>query len=219
MSSFTLKQDLQDGVLTLAWARPSCKNAFNLALYGELAAALSSAQANPDVRVLVLFGEGGVFSSGNDLQEFLTWGDDMPQALLAFMVALRDCTKPVGAAINGPAVGIGATLLLHCDYRVASPQASLIFPFTKLGLCPEFAASLLLPKLVGLARAQTWLLMGEPVLAEEALRAGFLQQVDGEPLNQVHAWARQLARYHPQALEASKNLLRAPWMAEVAMAM
>jgi hypothetical protein len=150
------------GLASFAFSRPEKKNAITAAMYQALVDALRHAEQDPAVRVMVITGEGGSFTAGNDLEDFLKHppqGDASPVS--QFMNALRDATKPVVAAVPGMAIGIGTTLLMHCDLVYAADKAKFAMPFTSLGLCPEFASSLLLPKLAGYQRAAEKLLLGE----------------------------------------------------------
>src|SRR5579863_8584280 len=156
-----------EGVTTIEIARPEKKNALTQSMYQRMAEAIAAATDDDAVRALLITGQPGIFTSGNDLEDFLNapaLHADSP--LGRFMQALPACSKPVVAAVTGPAIGIGATLLLHCDLVYMSDQARLVFPFVSLGVVPEFGSSLLLPQLMGHARAAEQLLLGEPLSAE-----------------------------------------------------
>jgi len=204
------------GVLLLSIARPDKRNALNAACYAELCTALAQAGQDDAVRVLVLSGEGGHFSSGNDLADFQNGLGAGPA--LRFLEALSSFEKPLIAAVEGAAIGIGTTLLLHCDLVYAGHSARLQLPFINLALCPEGASSYLLPKLAGSRKAAELLLFGEPFSADEAQQAGLVNQVTaaGQALEDAMARARQLAEKSPHALRETKRLLKQADAARVA---
>ena len=208
----TLDQTLDGGVLTLRLNRPDKRNAFDRELYAALTSALQEADQNVAVRVIRLGAVGDCFSAGNDIADFLAEPEqgrrtDPPLQLLR---ALRACRKPVVAEVVGKAVGIGATLLLHCDLVYASEHSALIFPFVALGLCPEGGSTRLIPQLAGRAKAFEWLVLGEPCLASEAAQAGLINAV--MPLNdlseKVDAVVRKLAALDPDAVQQSSLRLQ-----------
>ncbi|MGF6781943.1 enoyl-CoA hydratase [Paraburkholderia sp. GAS334] len=201
-----------DGVLIVTINRPAKKNAFTAQMYSVLAAAIAEADRRDDIRAVLLQGEGGNFSSGNDIGMFVNdkaaEHKESPATLfLRAVIALR---KPMVACVCGHAVGIGATLLLHCDYVVASDDARIRFPFVDLGLCPEFASTLLLQQVVGRNKATEWLLLATTIPAAEAHRAGLINRV--MPLETVAAEALSIARCLAtkprQALMATRGLVR-----------
>jgi enoyl-CoA hydratase/carnithine racemase len=203
---------VEAGVLTITIDRPEKKNALTLAMYEAITAALADAASRDDVRVALLAGAGGTFTAGNDLADFVAnppAGEDSP--VFRFLQAVSTFEKPLLAAVAGPAVGIGTTVLLHCDVVYAASGARLALPFVNLGLCPEAAASYLLPLAVGLPRASAWLLFGEPFSAEEAHAAGLVHEVLDEPALLAHATerARALAQRPPASVRLTKRLLRA----------
>lgn len=216
--SETVLTKRESGVLTLTFNRPEKKNAFTNAMYEAATKALLEAEADAEVRVVLLTGAGGVFTAGNDIGDFMEHpptGED--SAVFRFLRALADASKPVLAAVEGPAVGIGTTLLLHCDYVVASERARFSMPFVQLGLCAEGASSLLLPRVAGTALASELLLFGEPFDAATALRAGLINKVVPEATVQEVAAerARTLASRPAEALRVTKRLIREPLRAEV----
>src|SRR3982751_5784593 len=159
-----------NGVAVIEIARPEKKNALTQAMYTALAEALRAADADPAVRAVLLTGQPGIFTSGNDLEDFMQRppaGEESP--LFVFMQALADCGKPVVAAVTGAAIGIGTTMLLHCDLVYVSDEARLAMPFVSLGLVPEFASSLIVPQLMGNARAAEKLLLGDPFSGADAV--------------------------------------------------
>jgi enoyl-CoA hydratase/carnithine racemase len=204
-----LRTDAADGVLRLTLARPEKKNALTLAMYDGLTAALEDAERDAAVRVVLVHGEGGAFTAGNDLFDFLNdppTGEDSP--VFRFLRAVSAFPKPLLAAVEGHAVGIGTTVLLHCDLAWAAPSARFSLPFVNLGLVPEAASSLLLPATVGPKRAAELLLFGEPFGGEEAHRMGLVNGVAEDPLAVALERARALAQKPPEAVRLTKALLR-----------
>ena len=207
----TINTTTAGGVATIQIARPQKKNALTFAMYEAMIAAIAAAIADEAVRALLIVGEPGIFTSGNDLEDFMQRppsGVDSPQ--LRFMLALAACEKPVVAAVTGAAIGIGTTMLLHCDLVYISEDAQLRMPFLSLGLVPEFASSLLLPHLLGHAKAAEKLLLGEPLTASEAAEFGIASAV--LPAAEVLAHARRMAeRFNslpPVAVRDTKRLMR-----------
>jgi enoyl-CoA hydratase/carnithine racemase len=204
--------ELTDGVLTLRLNRPDKKNAITTAMYAAKADALRQAASNGAVRVVVITGSGDSFTAGNDLKDFVeNPPKDAAAPVFQFMAALAEFPKPVIAAVNGVAVGIGATLLLHCDFAYAVPEAQFQMPFVNLALVPEFASSLLLPRLVGARKAAELLMLGEPFDAGAARDMGLINAVVPAVYLQevVTAKAKELAAKPPGALRETKALLRA----------
>lgn len=201
----------QDGLLTLTLNRPDKRNALNTELYKQLVAALREAAADEEVHVLLLQGQQDCFTAGNDLADFMGKSSLEPDdPILQFLHTLADFPKPVVAAVAGPAVGIGTTILLHCDLVYLGDNARLQLPFVELGLVPEFASSLLLPRLVGHLKAAELLLLAEAIDAEEALRLGLANKVvaaDGL-LSLAREQGLKLAAKPPRALQKSKALLK-----------
>lgn len=210
---------LEDGVLTLRLDRLDKKNALTPAMYTALARALEAADADPQVRVVVLTGGPDCFTSGNDISDFLeTPPADQTNPVFTFMWALFDLEKPVVAAVAGPAVGIGTTLLLHCDLVYVAQDAVLRMPFVNLGLCPEYGSSLVVPRLVGHARAARLLLLSEVFSGQQAAEWGIASEaLDDGPATLVRAQeaARALAALAPGAVTDSKRLMRAPGREEL----
>lgn len=201
-----------DGILTIEFNRPEKKNAITFAMYEAMAGALLDAQSDDAVRVILFTGKPAVFSAGNDLEDFLrNPPQDMDTPVYRFMRNLSRAEKPVVAAVAGNAVGIGATMLLHCDLVYAADNARFSLPFTKLGLCPEFASSLLLPRLVGYQRAAEKLLLGEPFHADEAYDMGLINRVlpAGELFSFAQIQTRKLASLPTSSLRETKRLLKA----------
>ena len=201
-----------DGVATIEIARPEKKNALTMAMYQAMADALRAADAAADVRAVLITGQPGIFTSGNDLEDFMQRPPQGPEsAVFQFMQALIGCGKPVVAAITGAAIGIGTTMLLHCDLVYVSDEARLAMPFVGLGLVPEYASSLLMPRLVGHAKAAEHLLLGDPFTGERAVELGLANAV--LPAGEVVTHARRIAeRFNalpPGAVRDSKALMRA----------
>ncbi|NVI97419.1 enoyl-CoA hydratase [Myxococcus sp. AM001] len=216
--SDTLLTKLDSGVLTLTFNRPEKKNAFTHAMYEAATRALKDAEGNVDVRAVLLTGAGNVFTAGNDIGDFMEHppaGED--SAVFRFLRALVDADKPVLAAVDGPAVGIGTTMLLHCDYVVASERARFHMPFVQLGLCAEGASSLLIPRTAGFALASELLLFGEPFDAATALRAGIINKVVPDASLQQVATERAttLASRPAEAVRVTKRLVREPLRAQI----
>ncbi|MFR9719113.1 enoyl-CoA hydratase-related protein [Aeromonas diversa] len=206
-----IERNCQDGVLTLTLTRPYKRNALNTRMYQELTQALQAAREDEATRVVLIQGSEECFTAGNDLADFLgkeSLGEDDP--ILSFLHTLADFPKPVVAAAAGPAVGIGTTLLLHCDLVCLADNVRLCLPFVDLGLVPEFASSLLLPRAVGHLRASELLLLGAPFGAAEAQVMGLANRVvpAAELLTTARGLAAALAGKPPRALQQSKALLK-----------
>ena len=201
----------EDGVCTITFNRLAKKHALTAPMYLALADLLRQADASDAVRVVLLQGDATVFTAGNDLGDFLNGPKaDEHAPPFQFLQALAALAKPVVAAVCGPAVGIGTTLLLHCDLVYAGDNALFSLPFINLGFCPEGASSLLLPQLMGHQRASEALLLGDPFLAEAALEVGLVNRVvpptECNTIAQVQA--RKLAAKPLASLLASKKLLK-----------
>jgi enoyl-CoA hydratase/carnithine racemase len=197
-----------DGIRTIRINRPDKKNALTQAIYAALAKALAEGEADTSVRVFVVTGTGDVFTAGNDLNDFLSVDDLSASAAANFLRILAALGKPVVAAVNGTAIGIGATMLLHCDLVYAAPEARLQFPFINLALVPEAASTLLLPRLVGYQRAAELLMLGEVFDAAAAERMGLVNRVVGDLSAEIQAVAKRLADKPAAALAANKALLK-----------
>ncbi|TAL40287.1 MAG: enoyl-CoA hydratase [Alphaproteobacteria bacterium] len=202
---------VKDGILTIRMNRADKKNALNLEMYDAMAAAIKDADTNPDVRVIVITGTGDSFCAGNDLKDFAEnppTGKSSP--VMKFLKAISTAETPIVAAVNGTAVGIGTTMLLHCDFVYVAKDAMLSLPFINLGLVPEAAASLLLPRMAGHARAAELLMLGEPFSAKEALDTGIANAVcETADLEKVAMkTAKKLAAKPKDALRTTKALLR-----------
>jgi len=199
-----------NGVATIEIARPEKKNAITGAMYMQLAAAFDAAREDKAVRAVLLTGQPGIFTSGNDIDDFVKRPPSLAEApSFAFMKALMGCDKPVIAAVTGAAIGIGTTMLLHCDFVFVSDEARLAMPFVSLGLVPEFASSLIVPRLMGNVRAAEKLLLGEPFTGADAVECGIANAV--LPAAEVVRHARRIAeRFNalpPGAVQETKRLL------------
>lgn len=200
-----------DGVLCLTLCRPEKKNALTLAMYSALEQALRDAASDAQIRCVLLQGSADCFTAGNDLAVFLDSGNlDTDHPAIRMLHTLAAFPKPVVAAVCGPAIGIGTTLLLHCDLVYVADDARLQMPFIDLGLVPEFASSLLLPRTVGHLRACEWLLLGDAFSGQHAAQAGLANRSlpASEVLPFAATQASRLAQKPPQALRNSKALLK-----------
>ncbi|VVN17607.1 enoyl-CoA hydratase-related protein [Pseudomonas fluorescens] len=202
------------GLLTLRLNRPDKKNALTRAMYSHLAEALKQADTDPDINAVLITGSAECFTAGNDIADFIQQPpSNLDSPVFHFMLNLLECRKPVIAAVAGAAVGIGTTLLLHCDLVYVSRDARLRMPFVNLGLCPEFGSSLLLPRLLGHAKASELLLLGEGFSGEQAAEWGIATEALGSG-EAVLAKAREMAlRFEslpPEAVRISKQLMKAP---------
>ncbi|TAM13064.1 MAG: enoyl-CoA hydratase [Nevskiaceae bacterium] len=202
---------LEDGVLILRLNRPTKKNAVTLPMYSKLGDALLDAAHNTAVRVVVLTGHENGFSSGNDLADFTPdhiLNNDDP--VIRYMYALATLEKPIIAAVNGLAIGIGATTLLNCDLVYAGHGTRFQFPFVNLGICPEFASTFLLPRIMGHARAAELTFFGDVFSAEKAHEYGLINAVLEPGEVEAHALERAhtLARKPPAAMRVTKQLMK-----------
>ncbi len=199
------------GICHLRLNRPEKRNAITFAMYAALEAALADAGADAGVRVLLLSGEGAGFCAGNDLHDFIAGPDfSAKHPVLGFLRGLVKLDKPLVAAVHGQSVGIGVTMLLHCDLVVAADTTRFSMPFVSLGLVPEAASSLLLPQRVGPQRAAELLLLGQPFDADTARALGIVNRVvpEAAALTEARTIAATLAAQPPEALRATRRLLR-----------
>jgi enoyl-CoA hydratase/carnithine racemase len=199
-------------VLRIQLNRPAKKNALTTGMYRAFADALRGAESDSDVRAILVHGTPEAFTSGNDLQDFLANPPQGPESpVLVFLDAVTHVDKPFVAAVNGVAVGIGTTMLLHCDLVYAGQDAKFALPFVNLGLCPEAASSFLLPALVGYQRAAELLLLGEPFDALKAHAIGLVTEVVPNDLafEAAEQAARKLAAKPPASVRLTKQLLKA----------
>ncbi|WP_028009132.1 enoyl-CoA hydratase [Solimonas flava] len=211
MSTDHIVTELQDRVLTIRLNRPDKKNAISGAMYKAMGEAFSAANHNPEVRAILFTGTPDCFSSGNDLADFLNTPENAGGNVIAqFMQAMVDATKPIVAAVAGPAIGIGTTALLHCDLVYAGEKTRFQMPFVNIGICPEFASSLIAPAIMGHARAAELILLGEMFSAAKAREYGLVNEVLPDAEVQAHArvQALKLAAQPPNAMRTAKALLK-----------
>jgi enoyl-CoA hydratase/carnithine racemase len=207
-----------DATRVITMRRPDKKNALTPDMYRTISKAIDSAQQDPAIRCLIMTGSAGVFTAGNDLKEFLDIGTAAGDTALtsmgaeAFLQSLLHNAKPLVAAVEGLAIGIGTTMMFHCDYVVASKTAMFSTPFVELGLTPEGASSLLAPHLLGHQRAFAMLVMGRALDGEEAQQAGFVNEVvaAGHAETEARKVAREICALPAEAVAISKRLLRLP---------
>lgn len=197
------------GVMEIMIDRPEKKNALTADMYRQMTAALADCSARADIGALLFAGKGDAFCAGNDLKDFAQ-GPQGGEAAFAFIRALAAFNKPIVAAVQGLAVGIGVTMLFHCDLVYAAPDARFITPFVNLGLVPEAGSSLLAPATLGHARASAMLLLGDPMDAQSADRAGLLSAIvpADDLLDHARLKAAGLLAKPPQALAATRRLMR-----------
>lgn len=202
---------VKDGILTIRMDRPDKKNALTPEMYDAMSDAINKAEKNPDVRVIMITGVGDSFTAGNDLKDFL---ENPPTSknspVMNFLKAISEAKLPMVAAVNGTAVGVGVTMLLHCDFVYVAKDATLSLPFVNLGLVPEAAVSLLLPRIAGHQRASEMLMLGEPFTPKVAQEIGLANAVC-EPADleaTALKTAKKLAAKPREALRHTKALLR-----------
>jgi enoyl-CoA hydratase/carnithine racemase len=199
------------GVMTITFNRLDKKNSITSSMYATMAEALAQAATDPAVRVVVFQGHESIFSAGNDIGDFLNQPPTTQESpVFRFLRGIATFEKPLLAAVAGPAVGIGTTMLFHCDLVYAGDNAAFSMPFVNLGLCPEAASSLLAPKMFGYHRAAEALLMGEPFFAEAAQEVGLVNRVvpPTEVNGYAQAQARKLAAKPLSSLIATKRLMK-----------
>ncbi len=205
-----------NGVARIAIARPEKKNAITVAMYQAMADAIGAAHDDGAVRAILIHGEPDIFTAGNDLEDFMKnppAGMDAP--VFQFMQTLGLAEKPVVAAVNGAAVGIGTTLLMHCDLVYCADNAMFSMPFVSLGVCSEFASSLTIPLAAGFHKAAEKLLLAEPISAEEALEMQIVNRIlpPGEVLDFAIRQAERFNALPPASVRETKRLMKAGWRA------
>mgnify|MGYP003630230315 FL=1 len=213
MSELVLVEDAE-GIRTIRFNRPDKKNALTRPMYTAAAEALESGDADPAIRVFIIAGAGGIFTAGNDLVDFMqapphVGGGEIPP-VEHFMRALLAVQKPVVAAVDGLAIGIGVTMLMHCDLVYASPRASFKTPFVDLALAPEYGSSQVMPRMFGHVIAADLLLLGSTWDADKAARHGLINDVADDVEALARASAANLAAKAPGSLRAAKALMRRP---------
>lgn len=210
--SEVLSETVAAGVVQITMNRPERKNALDRASYAGLIAAIAAAEADASIRAILLTGAGGTFTSGNDIKDFAmaAAAGEGPRVAIDFLEAISTARKPIVAAVEGFAVGIGTTMLLHCDLAFAARSATFRLPFVTLGLCPEGGSSYLLPLVAGSKKAAELLMLGEAFNAETAAAAGLVNAVaeDGTALEAGLAKAKALAALPPESLALTKMLLK-----------
>jgi enoyl-CoA hydratase/carnithine racemase len=204
--------DRAEGILTLRMNRPDKKNALTRAMYAAMTEAINAAQSDDTIRVIVFLGVPGAFSAGNDLMDFMNAGADagLGAEVLAFLAAISQTIKPMVAGVDGLAIGIGTTLLMHCDYALAAEGSLFRTPFVDLGLVPEAGSSLIGPSMMGYQNAFAMLVLGEDFSARDALAAGLVRKVTTRENLEAETWAvaKRIAAKPPEALRLSRALLR-----------
>jgi enoyl-CoA hydratase/carnithine racemase len=201
----------ESGVMTITFNRFEKKNSISTAMYATMADALVQAETSSAVRVVVFQGHEAIFSAGNDIGDFLNSPPSTQESpVFRFLHAISAFPKPVIASVCGPAVGIGTTMLFHCDLVYAGDNAAFSMPFVNLGLCPEAASSLLVPQMMGYHRAAEALLLGEPFMAEAALEVGLVNRVlpPLETNNYAQTIAKKLAAKPLSSLVETKRLMK-----------
>jgi enoyl-CoA hydratase/carnithine racemase len=208
MSEILINQE--ERVLTLTFNRPAKMNALTRSMYASLAKSLNEAAGDFGVRAVILTSEGDHFTAGNDIADFM---DNPPTSddseVAKFLAALLNFPKPLLAAVKGNAVGVGTTMLLHCDVVIAGTTANFSMPFASLGLVPEAGSSFLFPQLVGYQRAARIFMTGESFDADAAIEMGLAAAKDSDPLAHVMKIAQHIAEQPPQAIINTKALLKA----------
>ncbi len=206
-----IKTATLNNIATIEIARPEKKNALTMAMYDAMSNAIDAAAQDKTVRALLFTGQPGIFTSGNDLEDFMQRppaGESSP--VFRFLHTLLAFEKPVVAAVTGAAVGVGTTMLMHCDLVYMADDAKLSMPFVALGLVPEFASSLLVPRALGMRRAAEKLMLGDPITAEQALETGFVNAVlpPAEVLPHARRMAERFNTLPPEAVRTTKHLMR-----------
>src|SRR5258706_8208317 len=207
----------EESTRTITMRRTEKKNTLTQEMYLAMSDAIDSAQSDPAIRCLIITGRSGVFTAGNDIRDFLqaaTASHDVarPKNAVIFLQSLVNNKKPIVAAVDGIAIGIGTTMVSHCDYVIASTTATFSSPFIQYGLVPEGASSLLLPRMVGHQLAFSMLVMGQPMSAEVACTAGFVNTVvpPGQALIEARKVAREICALPPDAVAIARQLLKLP---------
>jgi enoyl-CoA hydratase/carnithine racemase len=206
----SIKSKVENRVASVELSRPEKKNALTGEMYKQLAAALTAADADPQVRAILLHGTQDCFTAGNDLHDFLQRPAGAEPPVVDLFKVLPNLAKPIVAAVGGPAVGIGSTMLLHCDLVYAADNARFQLPFVPLGIVPEFASTYLLPLLAGYQRAAELLLLGQPFTAEKAREVGLVTEVvsAGNLFSKAREAVQMLAALPPESLRLTTRLLK-----------
>lgn len=201
---------LEGQTLVIRFNRPEKMNAITRGMYGELAQQLNSATENPEIRCVLISSEGEHFTAGNDIKDFMSNPPTEEDSTVAkFLGSILEFPKPLLASVKGNAVGVGTTLLLHCDVVVASPTAKFSMPFTSLGLVPEAGSTKLFPDLVGYQRAAKIFMTGESFTSSEALEMGLIANISDDPDAESLRIAQKIASQPPKAIMNTKALMKA----------
>jgi enoyl-CoA hydratase/carnithine racemase len=218
-----IESERNGAVLRIAINRPEKKNALTGAMYDDLSKALEGAEQDSQTRVILLHGQGDSFTAGNDLEDFLQkpWTGQAKPPAIRFIRAMAAARKPIVAAVHGLAVGVGTTILLHCDLVYAADNAKFVMPFINLGIVPEAASTVLLPALIGHQRAAELFMLGAPCSAQRAYEMGLVNAAvtPENLLSTASSVAQQLADKPAGALLACKDLMRRAYKTEVARAL
>jgi enoyl-CoA hydratase/carnithine racemase len=215
-----IRSETAERVARIRFDRADKKNAITVEMYAQLAGALVAADADPAVRALLLHGSADCFTAGNDVADFLKPAAGVSPAKGLFET-LPNLGKPIVAAVGGPAVGIGSTMLLHCDFVYAAPSARFQLPFVPLGIVPEFGSTFLLPLIAGYQRAAELLLLGRPFTAQQALEAGIVTAVVPQDrlLEEAFETSKALAALPPESVRLTKRLMKSRYGQPLAEAM
>jgi enoyl-CoA hydratase/carnithine racemase len=205
-----VRAETRDAVTRIELARPEKKNAITTEMYVQMAEALAAADADREVRAVLIRGSRDCFTAGNDLSDFLQRPPGAKSPSWKFFETLPGLSKPVVAAVAGPAVGIGTTLLLHCDFVYATPGARFQLPFVPLGIVPEFGSTYLLPLLAGYQRAAELLLLGQPFTADKARDIGIVTELvpEDQLMEKAEKTAMALAALPPESMRLTKQLMK-----------
>jgi len=207
----SLVEELSNQILHIKISRAEKMNSLSFEMYRALTKMVNDVERNDDVKVVLISGEKECFCAGNDIDDFIELQQNQSfsrnHVAPSFIDTLIHFPKPIIAAVEGVAVGIGTTMLLHCDLVYASPEASFSMPFVKLGLSPEAAASYIMPQLMGRARAAEWLLLGDTITSDQALKDGLLTAVVEDPLEIALQSAKTITVMSTQAILATKKLM------------
>lgn len=205
----TVLSSSNEGILTLTLNRPKKQNALTREMYRTLSSAITEAHGDFGIRAVVIKSSSEHFTSGNDLFDFLNEPPlEEGSPVMNFLSAIHNFSKPLLAAVSGNAVGIGTTMLFHCDIVVAAPNSKFSMPFVNLGLVPEAGSSILFPRLVGHQRASKVFLTGEPFSADSALEMGLIAEISANPGDSINAIAEKIVKQPPNAVIQTKALLK-----------
>lgn len=201
---------VENSTLIITLNRPEAKNALSLSMYQMLTQILKDYQQDDNLKSAIFYGSEECFTAGNDLKDFLSSGElNKEHPTVQFLYEIANCKKPLIAAVAGPAIGIGTTLLMHCDLVVAANNTVFQLPFSQLGVCPELASSLLLPKLAGYQQAFELLVLGERFDAQTAVQIGLINKVtENNVLDEALDYGNKLAKLPAGSVMASKSLIR-----------